>query len=216
MSTVAPLALPATLRPGGRAAALDLLRRYFGPVTEDQGFAGAHFERFGGGGDGPGIADVFTAEDLVAVGLLDVVVPPRAALAILGPRAGELGALLGEIPTDLDLADVDPGDITPAWAPWRLWEALHGLDDVDAVVAGTLVARKRPRLVPVYDRSVEDLLLPTEMLWVSLARALRADGGALQRRLVALREEAGIGADISAVRVFEIVAWMTARGLAEG
>lgn len=216
MRAHASLALPPTLRPEGGRHAVELLQQYFGPVTSDQGFPGAHFERLGGGGDRPAVAQVFTAEDFVAVGLLGVVVPPRAVLAILGPRRSELNALLAEVPTGTELVEVDPAEITPEWAPWRLWEALHSLDDVDGVVAGTLIARKRPRLVPVYDQIVQDLLMPTEMLWVSLAKELRADGGALQAHVIALREQAGIGEDISALRVFHVVAWMTARELSGG
>jgi hypothetical protein len=215
VSTRDPLALPPALREGGRSTAVELLRRYFGPVVAE-GFPGAHFERLGGGGDRPAVAHVVTAEDLVAVGLLDVVVPPRAALAILEDRRAELSALLADIPTGTDLAAVDPAQITPEWPAWRMWELLHSLDGMDAAVAGTLVARKRPRLVPVLDSRVEDLLMPTETLWVSLAKALRADDGALQARLLSVREAAGVGRDISALRVFVIVAWMVAAGYADG
>ena len=215
MSPEQPLALPPALLEGGRATAVRLLRAYFGPVTAE-GFPGAHFERLGGGGDRPAVAQVITAEDLVAVGLLDVVVPSRAIVAILEDRHDEINALLAEIPTGVDLADVDPAEITREWPAWRLWDLLHELDGMTAVVAGTLIARKRPRLVPVFDAKVEDLLMPTEMLWVSLARALRADDGALQARLLELREEAGLAKDISALRVFEVVAWMVANGYGGG
>lgn len=205
------LALPTALREEGRATAVTLLRRYFGPVTAE-GFPGAHFERLGGGGDRPAVSHTITAEDLVAVGLLGIVVPPRASLAILEDRRIELSDLLAEIPTGTDLADVDPADITREWPAWRMWDLLHELDGMDSVVAGTLIARKRPRLIPVFDAKVEDLLMPTEMLWVSLAEALRSDGGALQARLLGLRKAAGLGSDISALRVFDVVAWMVASG----
>jgi hypothetical protein len=210
-----PIALPMALREEGRATAVELLRRYFGPVTAE-GFPGAQFERLGGGGDRPAVAHTITPEDLVAVGLLGVAVPPRAALAILEDRRLEISALLAEIPTGTDLADVDPTQITKGWPAWQLWDLLHGLDGMDAVVAGTLIARKRPRLIPVFDARVEDLLLPTSMLWVSLAEALRADDGALQARLLELREAAGLGSDISALRVFDVVVWMIASGYGEG
>jgi hypothetical protein len=38
---------------------------------------------------------------------------------------------------------------------------------------------------------------------------LRKNDGALHAQLLTLRDRAGIGADISALRVFDIVTWMT-------
>nr|WP_237724221.1 DUF6308 family protein [Rhodococcus sp. DK17] len=38
--------------------------------------------------------------------------------------------------------------------------------------------------------------------------ALRADDGALHHRLLSIREEAGLPAEISALRVFDVIAWM--------
>lgn len=215
MSPDQPLALPMALREEGRGIAVDLLRRYFDPVTAE-GFPGAQFERLGGGGDRPAVAQTITAEDLIAVGLLGIAVPPRAALAILEDRRLELSALLAEIPTGIDLADMDPAEITRDWPAWQMWDLLHELDGMDAVVSGTLIARKRPRLIPVFDAKVEDMLMPTSMLWVSLAEALRADGRALQTRLLELRTAARIGPEISALRVFDVVAWMVAAGYGEG
>ncbi|QQZ19448.1 DUF6308 family protein [Rhodococcus sp. 21391] len=40
------------------------------------------------------------------------------------------------------------------------------------------------------------------------AEALRADDGALHHRLVSIREEAGLPEEISALRVFDVIAWM--------
>ena len=38
--------------------------------------------------------------------------------------------------------------------------------------------------------------------------ALRADDGALHRRLVSIRKKAGLPEEISALRVFDVIAWM--------
>ncbi|WP_419179537.1 DUF6308 family protein [Rhodococcus opacus] len=38
--------------------------------------------------------------------------------------------------------------------------------------------------------------------------ALRADDGALHHRLLSIREEAGFPEQISALRVFDVIAWM--------
>ncbi|QSE87513.1 hypothetical protein JWS13_01275 (plasmid) [Rhodococcus pseudokoreensis] len=47
--------------------------------------------------------------------------------------------------------------------------------------------------------------------------ALRADDGALHRRLLPIREEAGLPEEISALRLFDVIAWMDGkyRGLGE-
>ena len=47
--------------------------------------------------------------------------------------------------------------------------------------------------------------------------ALRADDGALHHRLLSIREEAGLPEGISALRAFDVIAWMdgTNRGLGE-
>ena len=38
--------------------------------------------------------------------------------------------------------------------------------------------------------------------------ALRADDGALHHRLLSISEEAGLPREISALRVFDVIAWM--------
>ncbi|ANS31121.1 hypothetical protein R1CP_32490 [Rhodococcus opacus] len=74
--------------------------------------------------------------------------------------------------------------------------------------ATKLIARKRPRLYPIWD-SVVSQVLGTERAHLNPVReALRADAGALHRRLLSIREEAGLPEEISALRVFDVIAWM--------
>nr|WP_231138045.1 DUF6308 family protein [Rhodococcus opacus] len=83
--------------------------------------------------------------------------------------------------------------------------------------ATKLIARKRPRLYPIWD-SVVSQVLGTERSHLNPVReALRADDGALHRRLLSLREEAGLPEEISVLRVFDVIAWMDGknRGLKE-
>ncbi|WP_264029290.1 DUF6308 family protein [Cellulosimicrobium sp. SH8] len=205
------LIVPDVLTPSLRDEAVDHLRRYFAPVGGTTGWAGSRFERLAGGGDRPETADRFTADDLVAVSLLSVNVPPHGAIQLLETRADEFGELLAEIPHDLDLVDVE--SLPDGWAPHRLWEALRDIHGIGWVTAGKLVARKRPRLIPVYDTVVRAAVKPTASFWDALHAALRADDGALHRHLLSLRDEAGIGDDISALRVFDVVVWMHHRYL---
>jgi hypothetical protein len=45
----------------------------------------------------------------------------------------------------------------------------------------------------------------------ALHQALTADDGHLQRRLLRLRDDAGLPSAVSAVRVFDVLAWMSGR-----
>ncbi|MDM8084883.1 DUF6308 family protein [Cellulomonas cellasea] len=209
--TAAGLTIPATLTRAGRAYAVSYLRSYFAPVTSASGYTGSRFERLGGGGDRPAVAHEFTPEDLVAVTLLSVEVPGRAALEILERRRSRLLELLRQIPTDLDLVDVEPDALRPEWAPWRLETELRSITGLGPTTVSKLLARKRPRLIPVYDSVVQELVKPVGGFWASMNAALRADGCALQKHLIDLREELGIGEDISPLRIFDVVAWRTGK-----
>ncbi|NNM45392.1 DUF6308 family protein [Knoellia koreensis] len=202
-----PWTLPPRLATQDDTGAVTALRQYFG-LTGQEPFTGASFERLGGGGDRPEVRDQLTPEDLVAVTMLSVDVDPRAALAILGPLRGDISALLGKLPTGLDLVDVEGSSITPEWPAWKLWSRLHDLPNVGFVTASKLLARKRPRLIPVYDTVVRERVGRPDDFWMSLHGALQENDHALHRRLLSIRDEAGVGADISALRVFDIVAWM--------
>ncbi|PYC66752.1 hypothetical protein C7C46_30995 [Streptomyces tateyamensis] len=191
--------------------AVDDLRRYFGiggqPGSER--FTGSRFEHLGGGGEAPPVADRVTAEDLVAVQTLSVTVPGRIALDLLeGDLGARLSQLLQAIPGGIDMVDADAsllGKDSPAGLAWRLLKSEEG---VGWVIAGKVLARKRPRLLPVYDRVVRCAVGRPESFWLSLHSALREDDGALHRRLLGLRQAAGLPESVSALRVCDVVVWM--------
>lgn len=99
-----------------------------------------------------------------------------------------------------------------------MWERLAGSkrypgkpDGSGPVVAGKLLARKRPHLIPIYDIRIKRLFerpKADHSFWAALAAALRADNGAFYDQLVCLRGKAGIGEDIGVLRVFDVIAWM--------
>ncbi|QHE72564.1 DUF6308 family protein [Rhodococcus sp. WAY2] len=65
-----------------------------------------------------------------------------------------------------------------------------------------------PPNAPGWD-SVVSQVLGTERAHLNPVReALRADDAALHRRLLSIREEAGLPEEISALRVFDVIAWM--------
>ncbi|WP_220212582.1 DUF6308 family protein [Streptomyces sp. WELS2] len=188
------------------------LRRYFGIglAPGEAAFTGSRFEHLGGGGDRPEVADRITAEDLIAVQTLSVTVPAPVALDILeGPLGARLSGLLRDIPRGMDMVDAGEHDLAPGSPADRAWRLLEDQPDVGWVIAGKLLARKRPRLLPVYDKVVRCALgRPRPSFWLALRAALRADDRALHRRLLALREVAGVPETVSALRVCDVAVWM--------
>ena len=197
---------------------VDDLRSYFEPSGDSASgwkFSGAMFERFAGGGDAPGVRDVLAPADIVAVSFLSVSVPGHAAIALLGGMADQISQLLAAIPTDVDLYDPDAGDLVAAdSAASTLWTLIERLDGIGWVTAGKLLARKRPRLIPVYDSVVKDALQPNDdRFWSPLHAELQDP--VLVSRLDEIRSTAGVGSDISLLRVLDVVVWMRNRSDSE-
>ncbi|MFD3702143.1 DUF6308 family protein [Nocardia sp. NPDC058658] len=214
MRSVARWTLPAELERGRTAAAAALLRTYFFDREADDSpsYSGSAFERFGGGGDRTDVADIFTADDVVAVSLLSVKVPGSAALRILERDRDALAGLLRLIPAEVELVDAASdivGDGSPADL---LWRALRSAG-AGPVTTSKLLARKRPKLLPVIDSVVKEVLNHSDRqsYWMTLRSVLRDDERALVDILAAARSEAELGDDISLIRCFDVVVWMVGR-----
>ncbi|MBM4539033.1 hypothetical protein GS463_08045 [Rhodococcus hoagii] len=82
------------------------------------------------------------------------------------------------------------------------------MPSIGRTVASKLIARKRPRLFPIYDRVIGEVLDTKQAHLEPVRTALRADDGALQRRLVSLREQAGLDEAVPALRILTVLAWM--------
>ncbi|GAA3918386.1 hypothetical protein GCM10022244_29530 [Streptomyces gulbargensis] len=194
------------------------LRGYFGIGLPPGAvaFTGSRFEHLAGGGDRPEVADRITAEDLVAVQTLSVTVPASVALDILeGPLGARLSGLLHDIPRHIDMADGDAIVVADGSPADQAWHLLRDQPDVGWVIAGKLLARKRPRLLAVYDKVVRCALArPRPSFWLALHAALRADDHALHRQLFELRQVAGVPETVSALRICDVAVWMGHR--AEG
>ncbi len=125
------------------------LRAYF----DDNGprlYSGRRFESLAGGGDRPDTRNMITAEDLVAVQMLSVTVPAETAIGLLeGELGGRIGELLAAIPTDVELG-TDHADelVADGQAADQAWHLLDEQPGIDYVIAGKLMARKRPHLTP--------------------------------------------------------------------
>ncbi|GGP77736.1 DUF6308 family protein [Streptomyces sindenensis] len=187
------------------------LRRYFGiGLPPGAGvFTGGRFERLAGGGDRRRVANRFTAEDLIAVQTLSVTVPAPVALDLLeGSLGTQLCELLRGIPADVDLSDADASVVADGSPAHQAWSLLESQYKVGWVIAGKLLARKRPRLLPVYDRVVRCALGRPPSFWTELRTALREDDAALHHRLLGLRQSAGLPETVSALRVADVAVWM--------
>jgi hypothetical protein len=193
------------------------LQRYFLPVG-DGAFAGGQFERLGGGGCRPEPANTVTAEDLIAVQLLSVQVRPRRALDLLQGQLGqELAAELAKIPVDVELgADEAFPLIVKGGHADNAWRMLRDEDGIGWVIAGKLLARKRPKLVPVYDEVVSCAFGTGTGFWEWLHGRLCEEGGVLAQSLDACHAEADLPAAISRIRVLDVVLWMRHRDAHRG
>ena len=207
--------IPARLRAEDFAACL--VKRYLATDTAGRArYSGAYFERIGGGGDRDDIANQFTAEDLLAVTMLSVRIEGYHALEILHYQAGKLNDLLSQIPHDLALEDPwAAAHIVKSGPARRLWDAICDIEPhpesnrIGPVAAGKLLARKRPRLLPVYDSRIKKVLnrpRTDNQWWHDLHDQLINDPGLVQE-LEAVRNRAGAG-HMSQLRVFDVMCWM--------
>ncbi|MEV4712829.1 DUF6308 family protein [Micromonospora sp. NPDC049374] len=187
------------------------LRSYF--ANQAKPFTGSQFEALG-----RGLAaehrDVVTAEDLIAVQLLEVRVPAAVALELLQGDLGQrISDELREIPIGLDLSDERARPYIQDGGPAeRAWQLLTDRPGVHKTIAGKLLARKRPRLIPIYDSVLRCALRGRRGFWLWLHEQLRAEDLRLTRRLRELRVAADVPDHVSDIRVFDIVIWMRHEG----
>lgn len=198
--------LPDALSSPDNTQALSYLRTYYGLNGGGQ-YTGAYFDEWGVAQD----PYRFTAEDVVAVSFLSVVVPPMAAHQLLVTEADSFSELLRAVGPDRDLV-TETQSIDAAWPGRRLNAALDKLPGVGPTIASKLCARKRPRLIPIYDSVVAQVTNAYDQQWEPLRAALQGPTpdahASLHARLVSLREQVGLGRHISAIRVYDVVTWM--------
>lgn len=129
-----------------------------------------------------------TADDLIAVQTLSVRIPAQAALDLLeGDLAVRVSKLLSRVPLDIHMVEAEAADLADGSPAHTAWHLLRDQPGIGWVTAGKLLARKRPRLLPVYDQVVRCVLGRPKSLWLDLRAALRVDNWALHHELMALR-----------------------------
>jgi hypothetical protein len=136
---------------------------YFGGGKEP--FTGRWFEEFAAIGD----PNRFETSDVLAVEALSVAVPTEAAAALLIADSERFNSLLRQIPREQNLWEVGRPDVSIRSAADKLHGELRTLRGIDWVVAGKLMAAKRPKLIPILDNVVRDYLQPpAQQFWVTM------------------------------------------------
>jgi Family of unknown function (DUF6308) len=193
--------------------AVPLVYTYFNGALRKDGsvfsFSGAYFERLGGGGNRAETVNRITAEDLVAVSLLGIEVPPHAAIRLLGTDSRRISRLLEQLPRAQKLADVSLDDLyDPTRPAMQLWDLLGSDKGMGPTKVSKLMARKRPHLIPVHDRAVRRALRRDDQ-W----RAVHEIVTTQSERLNEIRVAAGLTTRISLLRVLDVAIWMREEGV---
>lgn len=136
------------------------------------------------------------------------------ALMGLLDRHDELHGHLKDIRDDLDLHDVDAEQfdrqLGPESAAHKAWELLKDMG-VGVVARNKMLAGKRPRLIPVFDRKVAIALAgrhDPKNWWRSWWEAMRDED--VRSDLAGL--QASAPSDISLLRLADVVVWMAVQG----
>lgn len=198
--------------PGQPAAATDVIRSAILDVVEQRGaelvnryysdepFAGSLFD---GLGDNP--PDRFTTDDLLAASLLDVRFKPEAVRALVTERVAD--ELLSRVPTDLPLwkANYD-ADLGEQSAAGQLWLKVRAIPGIGRTRASKLLARKRPRLLPIIDSVVSGALgLGNAGSWAALQTAL--DDAQIRSAIDGMAPTLD-GAAPTTLRLLDVATWM--------
>lgn len=176
-------------------------------------YTGAHFHELTVAG--PSHPDRFDIADIASLALLSVTLNGKMAkqLTKRGEETSALEAKLSREP-DRDLAGLSAEEIAHLEHPdnglYQAWKQIGTIHGIGQTRTSKLLARKRPRLVPIWDSVISSVLgLPdTKHYWTAFHTALTMDGGKLDERLGTLAQKAGVAERYSRIRVLDILAWM--------
>jgi hypothetical protein len=160
-------------------------------------FAGLTFSNLG-----RNPADEITADDLLAVTLLDIVWRPQVVRILLGSQQQELSRMLAAIPDDLDLWHA-PDEVAKHID--AIWDALMAIEGIGTASATKLLARKRPRLCPISDSVIIKAVGVPGRTW-DVLRCLLQEPAALAQ-VEALRPAAA--AEASLLRILDVILWIS-------
>ena len=170
-------------------------------------FTGSSFEIFIGSD-----LDNFTAEDIVAVSMLSVKIPPSASRWILNAGREVLYEVLSKIEPDLSITHPD-ANLTEGHDPWNLRKMLMSRWGIGPTTASKLLAAKRPFLFPIYDKHVARALrLSPDDYWQHWQKFMQHEDGINASKLVGQLAKDIDKPHLSPLRLFDIVIWMQQHG----
>lgn len=193
--------------------AVDALETYY--QLDDSGkpsHTGARFEAIAALNDDP---NTLAPADFVAVSMLSVNVPPKAAVRLLGHDLASISSLLKQIPPNRDIVDVDAEVLAPNSAADKLWRVLrHGKDGLGPTRTSKLIAAKRPRLIPIWDSHVKQATgLDTRDYWRRFQNVLGADDSRIWKWLGQLRSHpSNLPPAVRELRILDVLLWMSVEG----
>jgi len=152
--------------------------------------------------------DLIDVEDLYSPTLLSAPIRRSAGQAII-KRADEISGHLSGIDPEITLWHPNSEKVNAALdCAERLTEKLVSVGDVGWTKASKLVAAKRPRLIPIWDKQVSRALGADKMSWQQYWRAWRR---ALTSEVVDELHELAINLghpNLSPLRTIDIILWM--------
>lgn len=166
-----------------------------------------------------------TGSDLYALTTLDIEVPRRAGIGILATEQAEITQLLEQIP-DVKLQDLSRSEFLEHLGPdspaARLWDLLRrngtttGKWGIGPTTASKIMARKRPKLIPIQDTVVDEVVgrRRGENAWELWWTALSASDEALayaDKLTKHLEDRHDDIRKLSTLRKLDIVLWMFGR-----
>jgi hypothetical protein len=216
--------LPDILSEENVPKAAKILHRYYLGRDEKTGLlsTGSAFDEWAGRGDTPKDRDRITDSDIVAVSMLSVTVPAKAAIGLSDPEvAKEITRLLALIPTDTRMSDLTPETAranldkgSPAWDLWHILRA-DGRWDVGPTIASKLMARKRPHLIPIWDDIIGQVIgkRGPRNQWLNWHTLLTSKNDDLPCRLHRIHEQSGVTQELSELRIMDAILWRHGRDL---
>ena len=195
--------------------AVDHLQRYYAVDADGHpSYTGSRFESMAALNTDP---NTIGPADFLAASMLSVNVPAEAAIRLLDRDAAIVSRLLDEIPTDVDIVDVDPSLLGGDSPAGQLWDVLRrGRDGLGPTTTSKLLAAKRPRLLPIWDSFVEQATgLDTIDYWRKFQYVLADDQRAVWTWLGGLRSLApNVPEHIPKLRILDVLLWMSVDGRA--
>lgn len=169
--------------------------------------------------DTPLVPNRITATDLVAISFLSVNVPPRATWAILREINDQLEQHWNQVPTEVSIESPDcgqeiyssTGELQEIWKLLRR-DSQDNLWGMGPTTISKVMARKRPKLVPIQDRVVmQELQAKDASYWDMWWQAmhLRIDNQTVVLDFArSLQAQVPANSELSLLRILDIVIWM--------